>query len=250
MVSGKPDANKVAQVGLRARARDYFSCVALDFPKIAAMQQLLEGVHRFREDEFGKYKAMFRRLSRHGQKPHTLFITCADSRVLAELITQSNPGDLFVIKNVGNIVPSSTITGGFNSTGAGIEFAVEVLGVSDVVVCGHSGCGAIAALMSRQSDWTLKHLHSWVELAAPVRELIETKYQHLTNPEERARAAEEENVLFSIEQLHTYPCVERRLAEGSLRLHAWFFKISTGELFAYEPENKQFMPITREAGNG
>jgi carbonic anhydrase len=211
------------------------------------MQQLLDGVHRFRQDEFGKYKAMFRRLSRQGQKPHTLFITCADSRVLAELITQSSPGDLFVIKNVGNIVPGSQITSGYNSTGAGIEFAVEVLGVTDVVVCGHSQCGAIAALMSRQSDWTLNHLHKWVELAAPVRDLIESKYQHLKEPEDRHRAAEEENVLFSIEQLRTYPCVERRLAEGSLRLHAWFFKIATGELFAYEPDQKQFVPITPEA---
>jgi carbonic anhydrase len=210
------------------------------------MQQLLDGVHRFRQDEFGKYKAMFRRLSRHGQKPHTLFITCADSRVLAELITQSNPGDLFVIKNVGNIVPSSNITEGYNSTGAGIEFAVEILGVTDVVVCGHSQCGALAALMSPPADHTLKHLDSWVELAAPVRDLIESKYQHLTNIDDRIRAAEEENVLFSIEQLRTYPCVERRLQEGTLRLHAWFFKIATGDLFAYEPEQKQFVPITTD----
>jgi carbonic anhydrase len=209
------------------------------------MQRLLEGVHRFREEEFGKYRAMFRRLS-NIQKPHTLFITCADSRVLAELITDSNPGDLFVMKNVGNIVPAFTSEGRLNSTGAGIEFAVEVLGVGDIVVCGHSGCGAIAALMSRQSDWTLKNLHNWVELAAPVRDLIETNYQHLTDADSRKRAAEEENVLFSIEQLRTYPCVERRLNEGSLRLHAWFFKIATAELFAYDPEQKQFTLITRE----
>src|SRR5437764_13347853 len=111
------------------------------------MQTLLEGVHRFREDEFGKFKQMFRRLSRQGQKPHTLFITCADSRVLAELITQSNPGDLFVIKNVGNIVPPADGGGEYNSTAAGIEFAVEILGVSDIVVCGHSHCVAIDALM-------------------------------------------------------------------------------------------------------
>jgi hypothetical protein len=144
MVPGKPDAIKVAHLPLRARAPGDFSCLALEFTKIAAMQRLLEGVHRFRHDEFGKYKAMFKRLSRQGQKPHTLFITCADSRVLAELITQSNPGDLFVIKNVGNIVPAANLASAYNSTGAGIEFAIEVLGVSDVVVCGHSGCGAIA----------------------------------------------------------------------------------------------------------
>ena len=212
------------------------------------MQQLLDGVHRFREDEFGKYKALFRRLSRQGQKPHTLFITCADSRVLAELITQSNPGDLFVVKNVGNIVPPADPGGGCSSTGAGIEFAVEILGVSDVVVCGHSHCGAIQALMSRQSDWSLKHLHNWVELAAPVRDLIETKYNHLVSMEDRMRAAEEENVLFSIERLYSYPCVERRIAEGSLRLHGWFFKIATGELFAYDPAQKQFLPFTKDSG--
>ena len=208
------------------------------------MQRLLDGVHRFRQDEFGKYQAMFRRLSRQGQKPHTLFITCADSRVLAELITHSNPGDLFVIKNIGNIVPAADGGGEFNSTAAGIEFAVEILGVSDIVVCGHSQCGAIAALMSDGAPSRLKHLHNWVHLASPVRELINTKYEHLKDPEARIRAAEEENVLFSIERLHTYECVQRKLAEGNLRLHAWFFKIATGELFAYQPEQKQFIPIS------
>ena len=209
------------------------------------MQRLLEGVHRFQEAEFGKYKAMFRRLSRHGQKPHTLFITCADSRVLAELITQSNPGDLFVIKNVGNIVPPGDLFESPNSTGAGIEFAVESLSVSDIVVCGHSGCGAIAALMGPTCDSNLRHMHQWIEVAAPVRQLIETNYQHLKSDADRLRAAEEENVLFSIERLHTYSCVQRRLAEGSLRLHAWFFKIGIGELFAYDPVQKQFVAITR-----
>jgi carbonic anhydrase len=207
------------------------------------MQRLLEGVHRFRDGEFGKYQAMFRRLSRNGQKPHTLFITCADSRVLAELITQSNPGDLFVIKNVGNIVPPADGGGEFNSTAAGIEFAVEALGVTDVVVCGHSQCGAMAALMSDEKT-TMRHLNSWVSLAAPVREVMQTKYAELKG-EERMRVAEEENVLFSIERLHTYECVQRRLTEGNLRLHAWFFKIATGELFVYNPELKQFEPIAK-----
>jgi carbonic anhydrase len=209
------------------------------------MQRLLEGVHRFQDGEFGKYQALFRRLSRQGQKPHTLFITCADSRVIAELITQSNPGDLFVIKNVGNIVPPSDRGGEFNSTAAGIEFALEVLGVTDIVVCGHSQCGAVAALLSGESSPAMPHLASWISLASPVRELINSKYEYLKNAEARARAAEEENVLYSIERLHTYPCVARRLNEGALRLHAWFFKIATGELFVYNPEQKQFEPILR-----
>lgn len=209
------------------------------------MQELLEGVHRFQQREFGKYKQVFRRLSREGQKPHTLFITCADSRVVAELITQSKPGDLFVIKNIGNIVPPPDPEGACSSTGAGIEFAVEVLGVSDIVVCGHSQCGAISALMQPVPQTAeLKHLRRWVSLANPVKEIIERDYKHLKAEPERIRAAEEENVLFSIERLHAYDCVSKRLQEGSLRLHAWFFKIASAELFAYEPEHRQFQLIT------
>ena len=111
------------------------------------MQRLIEGVHKFRTDEFGNYRKLFRKLSREGQNPHTLFITCSDSRVLAELITQSKPGDLFVVKNVGNIVPPANVTGDTNSTAAAIEFAVETLRVSDIVICGHSQCGAITAML-------------------------------------------------------------------------------------------------------
>jgi carbonic anhydrase len=210
------------------------------------MQQLLEGVHRFQKREFGKQKEMFRRLSRDGQKPHTLFITCADSRVVAELITQSKPGDLFVIKNIGNIVPPPEPEGGCSSTGAGIEFAVEVLGVSDIVVCGHSQCGAISALMQDGGPPELTHLRNWISLADPVRQIIERDYRHIETEAARLAAAAEENVLFSIERLQAYPCVAKRLQEGTLRLHAWYFKIATAELFAYDPEQRQFQLIIEE----
>lgn len=208
------------------------------------MQRLIDGVHRFRQEEFGRYRELFQKLSHHGQEPHTLFITCSDSRVLAELITQSQPGDLFVVKNVGNIVPPATATGATNSTAAAIEFAVDVLKVSDIVVCGHSQCGAIAALMGRlPADGPMPHLAEWLNLASSVREVVETRYTHLAGKEERLRAAEEENVLFALDNLHTYPAVQARLAHGSLRLHAWFFKIATAELFAYDPDSRQFAPL-------
>src|SRR6476661_8738173 len=116
------------------------------------MQRLIEGVHKFRKDEFGHYRRLFRKLSQEGQNPHTLFITCSDSRVLAELITQSKPGDLFVVKNVGNIVPPPTVSGSTNSTAAAIEFAVELLGVSDIVVCGHSQCGGMHAVLNSRPE--------------------------------------------------------------------------------------------------
>ena len=215
------------------------------------MQRLIDGVHRFRQEEFGRYRALFRRLSREGQRPETMFITCADSRVLAELITQSQPGDLFVVKNVGNIVPPATATGATNSTAAAIEFAVDVLRVNEIVVCGHTQCGAIAALMGRlPAGAPLPHLVAWLELAAPVRQLVETRYTHVTGETERLRAAEEENVLFALDNLRTYPAVQARLADGSLHLHGWFFKIATGELFAYDPVAGQFAPLTNPQASG
>ncbi len=209
------------------------------------MQRLIEGVHRFHQEQFGHYRALFKKLSRTGQRPETLFITCSDSRVLAELITQSQPGDLFVVKNVGNIVPPATVAGDTNSTAAAIEFAVQTLQVSDIVVCGHSQCGAVAALMSETSNAkTMPHLDRWLALAAPVRRAIEKAYPHLTREAERLRAAEEENTLFALENLETYPCVQARMRDGSLRVHAWFFNIASAKLYAYDPASKQFEPLT------
>jgi carbonic anhydrase len=211
------------------------------------MQRLIEGVHKFRTDEFGNYRRLFRKLSQEGQNPHTLFITCSDSRVLAELITQSKPGDLFVVKNVGNIVPPSSATGDTNSTAAAIEFAVENLQVSDIVICGHSQCGAISALLGKTpvGDAT-PHLRDWLKLAAPVLKTLKTDYAHLHITAERETAAAEENVLFGLDNLHSYSCVQERLMDGTLRLHAWFFKIATAELFAFDPETQQFSPLVQE----
>ena len=212
------------------------------------MQRLIEGVHRFRKDEFGHYRRLFRKLSQQGQNPHTLFITCSDSRVLAELITQSQPGDLFVVKNVGNIVPPASVAGDTNSTAAAIEFAVVNLQVSDIVICGHSQCGAIAALLAPQPvDDRQPHLRDWLKLAQPVREVLDREYAATAdNQSARQNTAAEENVLFGLDNLHTYPCVRERLEQGTLQLHGWFFKIATAELFAYDPETRQFLPLVEE----
>ena len=211
------------------------------------MQRLIEGVHKFRSGEFGSFRKLFRKLSRDGQSPHTLFITCSDSRVLAELITHSQPGDLFVVKNVGNIVPPASARGDTNSTAAAIEFAVDTLRVSDLVICGHSQCGAMAALLADNPiSPATPHLRDWLNLAAPVRETLKKNYTHLHELRARENAAAEENVLFGLDNLHSYPCVQDRLMEGTLRLHGWFFKIATAELFAYDPETRQFSPLAAD----
>jgi carbonic anhydrase len=206
------------------------------------MQKLIEGIHKFRDEELGRYQELFHRLSEDGQNPHTLFITCSDSRVLAELITQSQPGDLFVVKNLGNIVPPAEVTGSTNSTAAAIEFAVQTLGVSDVVVCGHSLCGAMIGLLKGVGQ-EMPHLTEWLEVAQPVRTLIESKYKSLSEPIERSTAAAQENVLFALENLHTYPIVQERLKKGTLRLHGWFFEIATAQMFAYDRVAEQFLLI-------
>src|SRR5271170_831012 len=211
------------------------------------MQRLIEGVHKFQTDEFGNYRKLFRKLSQEGQNPHTLFITCSDSRVLAELITQSKPGDLFVVKNVGNIVPPSNVTGDTNSTAAAIEFAVENLGVSDIVICGHSQCGAISCLLGETPvGESTPHLRDWLHLAGPVLGTMKKEYAHLKTNAERSTAAAVENVLFGLENLHSYHCVQERLMDGTLRLHGWFFEIATAELFAYDPESLQFQPLVTD----
>lgn len=207
------------------------------------MQRLIEGVHKFRREEFGRYRELFARLSREGQNPHTLFITCSDSRVLAELVTQSQPGDLFVVKNAGNIVPPAAVTGSTNSTAAAIEYAVHILGVADIVVCGHTQCGAMTALLDGLPDpAAMPHTTAWLEIAAPVREIVQRDYGHL-DAAGRITAAAEENVLLALENLHGYPAVAERLNAGKLCLHGWCFKIDTAEMFAYEPGVGQFQPL-------
>jgi len=207
------------------------------------MQRLIEGVRKFRREEFGQYRELFARLSREGQNPHTLFITCSDSRVLAELVTQSRPGDLFVVKNLGNIVPPATVSGSTNSTAAAIEFAVHVLGVDDIVVCGHTQCGAMTALLNGLPDArAMHHTAAWLEIAAPVREIVRRDYGHL-DAAACATAAAEENVLLALENLRGYTTVAERLNAGKLRLHGWCFKIDTAEMFAYEPAVGQFQPL-------
>ncbi|MBA4150579.1 MAG: carbonic anhydrase [Verrucomicrobia bacterium] len=214
------------------------------------MIKLIRGVHQFRSKEFGRYRELFRQLSTEGQKPHTLFITCADSRVLAELITQSKPGDLFVVKNIGNIVPTADVVGSTNSTAAAIEFAVQTLEVEDIVICGHSHCGAMGALIDENlNPESQPHLAGWMALAKPVRDVLEKAYGDLhQNREEMINTAALENVLFALDNLLTYPCVKTRLDAGTLRLHGWFFEIGTAELLVYDPEIKQFAPLIYSPG--
>jgi len=210
------------------------------------LEKLYKGIHRFQQSFFKKEEEFFKRLST-GQKPEVLFITCADSRIDPNLVTQSRPGDLFIVRNVGNIIPPSEAIKDKNSVAAAIEFAVLGLKVKDIIVCGHSGCGAMQALHKDEREFeNMPHLRDWIKLAAPVKELIDRLYPE-ASPEDRNKITEQENVLAQLRNLQTYPFVDAALKGGALYLHGWYYDISTGEVCAYNPNSETFEDIHRKA---
>lgn len=203
------------------------------------MQKLVQGIHRFQSEHFVANRELWSRLSR-GQSPETLFITCSDSRISPSLLTGTSPGELFIIRNAGNIVPPAGVGGG---EAASIEFAVAGLEVKDIVICGHSLCGAMKALLDPSKVEKLPALRAFLDHASGTKKIVNDRYAHL-DVEARERVAVQENVLVQLEQLRTHPVVAERLERGKLRLHAWVFKIETGEIFAYQPSDNEFAPIT------
>jgi carbonic anhydrase len=203
------------------------------------MQKLVAGIHQFQQDSFRPLQGLFEQLA-HAQKPETLFITCSDSRIVPNLLTQSSPGDLFIVRNAGNIVPPhSSISGGEAAT---IEFAVAGLGVRDIIVCGHSHCGAMKGLLQPELLKELPAMASWLTHAATTARIVRDNYQHLEG-EKLLSAATEENVLVQLENLRTLPSVASRLVKGDLHLHGWVYKLESGDVFAYDPKEGQFVPL-------
>ena len=210
------------------------------------MQQLIRGIHQFQTEDFRPLATLFQQLAER-QSPETLFITCSDSRIDPNLLTRSRPGDLFILRNAGNIIP---IAGAAPSGEvATIEYAVGALGVKDIIVCGHTHCGAMKGLLNPESLTALPAVASWLEHAATTRRIVADHYAHL--PEDRRLvAAVEENVLVQLEHLRTLPVVASRLRGGDLHLHGWVYKIETGEVFAYDLETQEFVAIAEHAVNG
>jgi len=207
------------------------------------MQKLVAGVHRFRADSFKKHEQLFHKLSTQGQKPETLFITCSDSRVDPNLITSSNPGELFIVRNIGNMVPSveAKLPGGVS---AAIEFAVEVLEVSTILVCGHTQCGAMDAILNPERVKHLPYVSKWLKGSSRIPAILEERYGEL-EPEQRVNAAVQENVLTQLENLRTFDFVAKRLEAGKIALAGWVFKIATGDVFEYDPASEQFLAVTK-----
>ncbi len=203
------------------------------------LQKLVSGVHVFQNKVFREQQELFERLST-GQKPQTLFITCSDSRIDPNLITQTDPGDLFVLRNAGNIIPAHGMMGGGEV--ATIEFAVTGLQVTDIVVCGHSYCGAMNGLLHPEYLEELPAMADFLKHAEATRRIMKSKYPDLSE-EERLDAAIQENVLVQIEHLQTHPAVAVALSQDALKLHGWYYDISTGDVYTYHADVAQFVPI-------
>lgn len=203
------------------------------------MKKLIRGLDEFRQKYVTTHQELLEQLS-HGQKPRVLFITCSDSRVAPNLITNTDVGELFVIRNAGNIIPPyGSANGGEGGT---IEYAINALGIEQVVICGHSHCGAMKGLLKLnklQEDMPL--VYDWLKHAEATRRLVLENYPHYSE-EELVETLVAENVLIQIDNLKTYPVVKARLHQGKLKIYAWIYQIETGEVLAYDAETHTYVP--------
>ncbi len=203
------------------------------------MKKLLDGLHQFQAGYFSEHRDLFELLS-HGQHPRILFITCSDSRIDPNLITQAQVGELFVIRNAGNIIPPYGAANG--GEGAAMEYAITALNINQIIVCGHSHCGAMKGLLKMDSlREKMPLVYDWLKHAEATRLLVKENYHHITG-EDLLEVTIAENILNQLVNLQTYPAVRSRLHQGKLSLHGWLYRIESGEVFAYDGVTHEFSP--------
>lgn len=207
------------------------------------MEKLIAGITRFQNEVFPQNRHLYQQLAA-GQNPETLFIGCADSRVVPNEFMQAPAGDLFICRNAGNIVPPySQVLGGESAT---IEYAVHVLKVRHIVVCGHSDCGAMKALINPGKVDGFRAIKQWIRYAERVSAIAQELHHDLSEPEYLERLIEE-NVISGLDNLMTYPCVAPRVRSGSLLLHGMVFDIATGQVRMLDRANLKFKPLSEMA---
>jgi carbonic anhydrase len=203
------------------------------------MKNLIQGLHEFKTEFFSAYQSRFEELSQ-GQNPKVLFITCSDSRIVPSLIMQTEPGDLFVIRNAGNIIPPFGAANG--GEGAAVEYAIHALGIDQIIVCGHSHCGAMKGLLQLGSlEEEMPLVYDWLKHAEATRRLVKENYEGYSK-DEMLEITIAENVLTQIENLKTYPVVRSRMYQGKLQIYGWVYLIETGDVFAYDPITHTYIP--------
>lgn len=201
------------------------------------MEKVLAGLVKFQEEVFERKQDLFQQLSRQ-QTPTVLFITCSDSRIDPSLITQTDPGDLFILRNAGNLIPTyGAAIGGSTAT---IEYAVSVLKVDHIIVCGHTDCGAMKGLLHPEKLQDLPAVKSWLLQAETTMRIVKDHLGHLSE-DKRFEETIKENVLVQLDHLRTHPAVATRLRKGNLHLHGWIYSIENGRVWAYDQEKQAFV---------
>ena len=204
------------------------------------VKDLIQGILKFQREEFPKLATLFQELATQ-QSPSTLFIACSDSRVEPALLTQSEPGKLFVIRNAGNIVPAYAVQPG--GVSASVEYAVSGLKVRDIVICGHSNCGAMTSVATCQCLDHMPSVAQWLEHASGARK-ISLARPHASD-RERVDDMVRENVIEQLAHLRTHPCVAQALAERRINLHGWVYDIGSGAIDALDGKSGKFVPLVQ-----
>ena len=205
------------------------------------INDLIKGNKKFREARFPKYEDDLKQLVETGQKPEVLFIGCSDSRVTPDLMLDTKPGDLFILRNVGNFVPPYNPDDDYHGSSAAIEYAVSVLGVKHIIVCGHSHCGACKSLyhdIGNSPD--LIHVKKWLELGKRAKEYTLLAIQDKSDKEKLYRATDRISIGLQMKKLLTFPEVERKVKSGELQIHGWYYKIEDGTIEYYDGEECSF----------
>lgn len=203
------------------------------------IKKLIKGFKRFRQNYFKSDDALFDQL-RHGQKPRVLLIGCSDSRVDPAILTDCRPGDLFVVRNVANLIPPYEPDARYHGVSSAIEYAVQFLQVEHIIVMGHSNCGGIDALLRSDPQSPVgEFIDHWVEIARPAREIVLRDLSHKT-PRMQARACEQASIMISLENLLTFPWLAERVQAETLALHGWYFDMEAGQMLGYHPDTGEF----------
>jgi len=208
------------------------------------MEKVISGFLRFKSSDYAQRKQLFADLA-NGQSPEVLFITCADSRIDPNMVTQTEPGDLFIIRNAGNIVPPHSKQAG--GVTASIEFAVAALGVRHIVVCGHTDCGAMKGALNTAGLDGLPHVQEWLDHSRGAVDVVKAKHGQATIAE--LGHVTEENVLLQMQHLRTHPAVLSPLSTGAVDLHGWVYDIEHGTVNAYCEDKKAFVPVEERYSN-
>ena len=206
------------------------------------MHKLHHGLHQFKTEIHAINEKFFENLAQ-GQSPDAVFITCSDSRVVPNLLTGADPGQLFIVRNAGNIVPpSSDYTSGEEAT---IEYAIEALNIKNIIVCGHTKCGAMTGVLKPEILEAMPAVKKWLAGSCKTKSIIDEHYSDLPF-EDQHNVIVQENVLQQLENLRSLPCIARKIMKREVELHGWVYDIEGGDVFVYDPIDEEFQPLRRD----